>query len=306
MKKILAILLALSMLCAFAACGSKGGGETTTLEDTSITEDTEVTEDTEATEADSTEATEATDVTEATEATEATEKTTGKEEPSESETEEETKIDTANLTKEQFAEYINAETAKIVKSGSYKVDRTCEYTSPIDVGGATNLLNKLIQAIDKNANLDSVVGGFIGIGKKEANMPKDKKDLKSNYQMKATKLKAEDLGSFSGKNGVYTFTLANATDPQKTDATPLSRFTNDFITHDEVVKGVEEAISAIKVEKTTVNFKNIKVTVKVKDGKITNIDYSYDFDAVLNLKAGIKITGTGAAVTKGSYSNIKY
>lgn len=64
------------------------------------------------------------------------------------------------------AEAINAATAKAVAAG-YHWTRSAQYTQPIDVGNATGALNKIIQGIDSEASLDSVVGGFLGIGDKE-------------------------------------------------------------------------------------------------------------------------------------------
>ena len=210
----------------------------------------------------------------------------------------------ATMTAAEFASFFNAETAKIAKAGKYSYNRVCSYTSPIDVGGATGILNGIISAIDENSNLDTVVGDFLGIGTKKGTLPKD--DVDSDYKVKAAALQAGDLGSFKASNGTYTFTLANATNPKKTNATPISRFTNDFITHEEVVEGIAGFTTAIKVDSTTVNYKNIKVTVAVANGKITSISYSYAFDAQLTLKAGIKINGTGAATTNATFSNIAY
>ncbi len=210
------------------------------------------------------------------------------------------------MDKAAFATFINAETAKIAKSGTYNFNRKCEYTSPIDVGNATGALNKLISAIDENSNLDTVVGGFLGIGTKQGTYPKNKDDFGENYRIKATKLQAADLGSFSANNGVYTFTLANATNPKKTNATPLSRFTNDFITHEEIVQGIADFTGAIKVNSTTINYKSIKVTVTVANNKITDIKYSYAFDAQLTLKLIVDINGKGAATTTSTFSSIKY
>ena len=64
------------------------------------------------------------------------------------------------------AEAINAATAKAVAAG-YHWTRSAQYTQPVDVGSATSGLNTLIKGIDPEASLDSVVGGFIGIGDKE-------------------------------------------------------------------------------------------------------------------------------------------
>ena len=294
MKKLLAILLAAAMLFAFAACGDDTTGETTTTTAAEeVTDEAPVEESTDAVE--DTSAADTSDV--------------STEEPSSEETSaEETSAPAADaeMTKADFVAFFNAETAKAAKA-SYNYNRNCSYTDPIDVGSATDALNSLISSLsDGTEDINSVVGGFLGIGTKTGSVPKD--DPKSNYKLKAAALKEADLGSFSYADGVYSFTLANASNPQKDNSTPFARFSNDFITHQEVVDGVAEAAgSAITVTNTNVNYKNIKVEVKVEGGKIVNIKYSYAFDAVLNLKlAIIKIEGTGAAVTKAEFSNIKY
>ena len=299
MKKLLALLMALAMVFTFAACGGNDdvAEETTTApevveDDSTVAADAPVEESSaavEETEAPVEESSAAVEETEA--ATEEVEST-------------EEAAPAGDMTAAEFAAFMNAETAKIAKSGKYTANRECKYTDPIDVGGATDILNKIIMAIDENSNLDTVVGDFLGIGVKKANIPAE--DMDSDYKIKATSLKAEDLGSFAAKDGVYTFTLKNETNPKKTGTTPFNRFTNDFITHEEVVDGIAGFTTAIKVNSTTVNYKNIKVEVKVVDGKIANIKYSYAFDAQLALKAVVTINGSGAAVTNGVYSNIKY
>ena len=305
MKKLLALLMALAMVFAFAACGGNDdvADETTTApevveDDSTLAADATVEDDT--TEADVSEA----DTTEA--ASDAEESTAAEEDTSAADADETTEAaaPAGDMTKAEFVAFLNAETAKIAKSGKYTANRECKYTKNIDVGSATGILNGIISAIDENSNLDTVVGDFLGIGTKKANIPAE--DMDSDYKIKATSVKAEDLGSFAAKDGVYTFTLKNETNPKKTGATPFNRFTNDFITHEEVVDGIASFTTAITVKETTVNYKNIKVEVKVVDGKITNIKYSYAFDAQLALKAGITINGSGAAVTNGTYSNIKY
>ncbi len=295
MKKILAVLLAFAMLFAFAACGDNGDNETTT---TTVADET-----TDAPVADETTAAPVTDETTAAadETTTAADETTAAGETTTAAGE--TTVANAEMSKADFVKFLNAETAKAAK-GKYNFNRNCEYTEPIDVGSATSILNGIISAIDENSNLDTVVGGFLGIGTKKGTFPKD--DLSDNYKIKATSLKESDLGSFSYANGVYKFTLANATNPKKTGATPLSRFTNDFITHEEVVEGIADFTTAITVNNTNVNYKNIKVEVTVADGKITNIKYSYAFDATLALSAVVKINGSGAAVTNATFSDIKY
>ena len=298
MKKILAILLAASMLFAFAACGGNDDAETTTAPAEEIVTDAPEADVTDAPVADESEA--------VTDAPVVDESTADPSAADASEAATEAPVEDKEMTKAEFVAFLNAETAKAAK-GTYNYNRDCSYTSPIDVGGATDTLNKIIQGIDENSNLDTVVGDFLGIGVKKGSYPKD--GLKSDYQIKATKLTEADIQNFSydAATGVYSFTLANATNPKKTNATPLSKFTNDFITHEEVVDGIAGFTSAIKVNSTTVNYKNIKVSVAVAGGKITNIKYSYAFDAVLSLKAlVVNIEGNGAAVTKAEFSNIAY
>lgn len=297
MKKILAVLLAVSMLFAFAACGGNDEGTTTTAPAIEETEAPAIEE----TEAPAVDESEASAVDESAAATEAPVADPSAADPSAvdpSAAEESTAaVADKEMTKAEFVAFLNAETAKAAK-GKYDYKRVCSYTDPIDVGGATDILNGIISAIDENSNLDTVVGGFLGIGTIT--------EAKDDYALKATTLKESDLTSFSYANGVYTFTLANVKNPKKTGATSLSRFTNDFITHEEVVQGVADFTTAITVNETNVDYKDIKVQVAVSGGKITSITYSYAFAATLALKAVVKINGDGAAKLTATYSNIKY
>ena len=328
MKKILAILMAAIMLVSFAACGGNNNEEETTTDPEVVTDAPVNAEGEDETEADVEDETEA-EGEEETEAvtdesgeevtdesgevvTEKKEEATKKEEAGKKE-ESDKPVKDEKLTADQLASLMNSATKAIVSKGSYNYNRVCAYVpgKGIDVGDKTETLNKLIGMVADNENLDSVVGGFIGIGTKQGTMPKDKDGLKDNYEIKATSLKGSDIQNLKESNGVYTFTIANATDPQKDNKTPISRFTNDFITHQEVVDGIADALGGLAnlltINSTKVNYTSIKAEVTVKDGKITNIEYSYTFDAVLNLKAlGVKINGKGTATTNGEFSNIKY
>ena len=285
MKKILAVLLALSMLFAFAACGGNNE-ETTTTAAPETTTEAPAADETTAPAADETTAP-------AVDETTAAGETTTEAAPA------------GEMTAADFVAFYNAETAKAAK-GSYKYNRNCSYVNPIDVGNMTNALNKVIKMIDENSDLNSVVGGFLGIGTKTGNFPKDEPD--DDYQLKAAKLTEADLKNFSYADGVYSFTIANAANPKKTNATPISRFTNDFITHEEVDEGIKDAAgSLVTLISTDVKYTNIKVKVTVAEGKITAISYEYDFAATLELKILVgKVNGAGSAKTKGEFTNIQY
>lgn len=321
MKKLLAILMALAMLLSFAACGGNEEEETTapekpTVEDVAGEEETVGGEETEG-EAETEVITEV--VTDEEGNTEIVTEVVTKETATKTENKTEaTKPTSSNnggstssskLNADQLASLMNSATKAIVSKGSYNYNRNCKFTKSIDLGSdaATKAIDGVIKAVDENSSLDSVVGGFLGIGTKTGTMPKDKNDLKDNYEIKATSLKGSDLKNFKESNGVYSFTLADAANPQKNNTTAFSRFSNDFITQKEVVDSIAEFTSAIKVEKSDVKYNTIKVEVTVKDGKITNIKYSYNFSAVLNLKVAVlPITGSGSATTNAVYSNIKY
>ena len=92
-----------------------------------------------------------------------------------------------------------------------------------------------------------------------------------------------DVTSCAKDGDTYNIVIKDCANVKKDGSNGLSRVTNDFITHEEVVDGIAGFTSAIKVNSTTVNYKNIKVTVKVEGGKITNIKYSYAFDAIFIL-----------------------
>ena len=289
MKKILAVLLACSMLFAFAACGGNNEETTTTAApETTVAEETTVADVTEAPAVDDTTAPAADETTAA-----ADETTTEAAAPA------------GEMTKADFVAFYNAETAKAAK-GSYKYNRNCSFVNPIDVGNMTDALNKVIKMIDENSDLNSVVGGFLGVGTKTGNFPKDDRD--DDYEIKGAKLTEADLQNFSYADGVYSFTLASASNPKKTNATPFSRFTNDFITHEEVDEGIKDAAgSLVTLNSTDVKYSNIKVKVTVAEGKITAISYQYDFAATLQLKILVgKVNGSGSAKTTGEFTNIAY
>ena len=65
----------------------------------------------------------------------------------------------------------NATKAAVDAKAGYDWERHCTVDN-IDVGSATNILNKIIQGVDSNSDLNSVVGGFLGRGDKKETCPK--------------------------------------------------------------------------------------------------------------------------------------
>ena len=217
---------------------------------------------------------------------------------------------------EEAAKAINEATAAAAAAG-YTWNRTSEFTKDIDVGGstATNAINTVIQAVDSNANINSVVGGFIGIGTKDATIAKGADAATEigyhgdSYKLKATSLQASDLQGLTKNGDTYTFTLANADTPKKDGATALNRLTDDIVTQEEVSAEIQEQVgSSIKVSSLVGTYSNIKVEVTITDGKLQKLTYSYDAEVTeLGLKVAIlTVKGTGAMHTEATYSNFVY
>lgn len=214
---------------------------------------------------------------------------------------------------EEAAKAINEATAAAVQAG-YKWTRTSEYTKDVDVGSATDTLNKVIQGVDANADINSVVGGFIGIGTKEATIEKGADAAEAigyhgdSYKLKATSLQASDLQGLTKNGDTYTFTLANAETPKKDGSTALNRLTDDIVTQEEVDAEIKAQVSVISVNSLVGTYSNIKVEATITDGKLQKLTYSYDANvAELGLKVTlISVKGTGAMHTEATYSDFVY
>lgn len=231
--------------------------------------------------------------------------------------------DDAAKSEAEVAELINKVTGEAVaQKVGYDWKRDCA-VKDIDVGRITNFLNTIIQGIDKNADLNSVVGGFLGNGNKKETVKKGETlDTKvvtkddgstqnyyhgANYTLKATNLKAEDIKNLKVTGNKYSFDLPDSLNPDRNGNTALSRFTNDIVIREEVEAEIKGFTNAVSVPSLTANYKNIKASVTIKDGKLVEITYSYYGDAQLDVKVAIAtVTGTGNLTTTAVYSNFKY
>ena len=215
----------------------------------------------------------------------------------------------------------NATKAAVDAKAGYDWERHCSVDN-IDVGSATSVLNKIIQGVKSDADLNSVVGGFLGRGDKKETCPKgmtlDTIDVKkddgtteklyhgSNYTLKATNLQPNDIQNLSVNGDTYEFTLADSSNPDRSGNTALSRFTNDIVVLDEVNTEIKNFVSVVNVTSLNANYNNIKVKAVITDGKLQSLEYSFKANAELQLKAGLSITGTGNLEANAKYSNFVY
>ena len=225
----------------------------------------------------------------------------------------------ADTSKADAIKAVNDATAKVYK-GNYKWERKCYFTSPIDVGNATDTLNGIIQGVDENADLNSVVGGFLGItGTKDdpawtadvkgGKLPAEGRMNNEKYLMKAFALTEGDVMQYKVDGNTYMFQLNACNNPQKDGKNALNHVTNDFITLTEVQEGVAGALGSagnlLKVESCDVDFTAIVVTAVIEGGNLKSVTISYSMNVkALNLKATLlPITGKGAGDMICTYSN---
>ncbi len=213
-------------------------------------------------------------------------------------------------SKADVVKLFNEVTAKAAK-GSYKLTRTGKFVKPINVGSATDALNKIITGVDKNASLDTVVGGFLGIKKDPitAVVTNGKGEgFDGKYMIKAMTLTDADVTKVSVDGNKYTISIKDCQNPGASSA--LAHATNDYVTFPEVNASIAKEVgSAVKIVEgeSKANYKNIVFTATIVDGKMTNLEYSYTFGATLKIKLTVMpANGTGEASITGKYTNITY
>ncbi len=222
----------------------------------------------------------------------------------------------------EFATLLNSATkAAVDGKAGYDWSRKCTVTD-IDVGSMTGALNKIIQGIDENSDLNSVVGGFLGAGDQKYTVPKgqtlDTIDVTksdgtteklyhgSNYTLKATTLKAEDVQNLKVNGDTYEFELPACSNPDRSGNNAVSRFTNDVILQTEVESEIKQFISAVSIKSMEANYTKVAVKAVITDGKLMSLQYDITGNAKLSLSIGISVTGTGNLASTTSYTNFVY
>ncbi len=216
------------------------------------------------------------------------------------------------LTKSEFISFLNEETAKAAQ-GSYKVTRSGVFRKAFDFGSATNALNSIIKGVDKNADLNSVVGGFLGIKEdpiKGTAANGKIEGAEAKYALKGMSLTETDVIDFQANASGTQYAIVIANSPTPNSSSPIAHATNDYITFAEVNKGIADEVGnavVVEADRSSVNYNNIVFVVTVANGKITKIRYSYTLSAELSIKlAVITANGTGGADIKGEYTDISY
>ena len=224
------------------------------------------------------------------------------------------------ISKADAAKALNDATAKAAK-GNYTLQRVCQYQPGKGIkvtmlgGDATSTLNTVITAVDANASLDTVVGGFLGIGSREIKVTNgvgqrhngdgtyaDLNNEEKDYVLKAMALTEADIDVASKEGNTYTITLKNTADPQKDNGNAMHHATNDFITESQVKSAIGGLTSAITVESAKVSYYDIKFVATIENGTLKSLTMNYKADAVMKLKVALTIDGSGSMDVKTTYT----
>ena len=180
-------------------------------------------------------------------------------------------------------------------------------------------LNKIINGVSEGSTVDSVVGGFLGakgntetltISAGQTPMNEEGTDKYyhwDHYKIIPTSVTAEDLQNLQVNGNEYTFTLAACQNPSPGSA-GFSRFTNDYVTLDEVNTEIKANVSVVSVSDMTATFGPMNVKMTIENGKVTALHYDYAASVnPMNLKATIiPISANGAMQVSADYTNFKY
>ncbi len=225
-----------------------------------------------------------------------------------------------SISKADAAKAFNDATAKAAK-GNYTMERVCGYQPGKGIkvtmlgGDATSVLNGVITAVDENASLDSVVGGFLGVGTREIKVTNgvgkrhngdgtyaDLNNEEKDYVLKAMTLTEADIATATKDGNTYTITLAKIADPQKDGKNAMHHATNDFITESQVKTAIGGLTTAITVESANVTYYNIKFVATIENGTLKSLTMNYQADAVMKLKVAMTIDGSGSMDVKTTYT----
>lgn len=203
--------------------------------------------------------------------------------------------------KANLAALFNAESAKAAK-GTYKWERECEFTKDIDVGNATATLNNVIKAIDANADLNSVVGGFLGVGNASGTQADAGK-----YAIIPMNLTEDDIKSYQIDTEQITLFLNDSKNPSKDGNTAFNHVSNDFVTEADVKNAISEVTTAISVNSCFFNYYDVKVNARIENGTSVSLRISYNLYALMGFKvASMNINGNGEVKTVIEYTDLNY
>lgn len=211
-------------------------------------------------------------------------------------------------TKEEAVAAVCAWTAAASKA-SYTVNGVCSLTDDVDMGGATDVLNRVIAQVDPAANVNSVFGLFLGVDEVNYQVHAGNSDAQTaKYDLKAFTFTPADVAEYRQEGDKLYFRLYPCTNPQS-GTTTLSRVTNAFLTEAELQQLLEDTgnSSLIAIGDLQQDISDILVTVTVAQNQITALQIQFADAVELELKASsVSIAAKGPTQTVLAYSGFVY
>lgn len=205
-------------------------------------------------------------------------------------------------TKAQAAELVRAYTQRAAVGG-YAVNGVCKITKDVDVGSSTAVLNQIIQKVDPNADINSVVGAFLGTGEQSYTVCAGETSV-GRYDLQAFTFSEADIADYRQADNVLYIRLKDCKNPQKNGAQTLAKVTSAFPTEAEVRAAMQEIGVPITVSKLTSNVSDILLTVTLSDSGLESVRLHFVNDLTLNLKMSMMpLNGTGQTTTDIVYSD---
>lgn len=206
-------------------------------------------------------------------------------------------------TKAQAAELVRAYTQRAAVGG-YAVNGVCKITKDVDVGSSTATLNQIIQSVDPNADINSVVGAFLGTGEQSYTVCAGETSV-GRYDLQAFTFSEADIADYRQADNVLYIRLKDCKNPQKNGAQTLSKVTSAFPTEAEVRAAMQEQVGTmLTVSKMTSTVSDILLTVTLSDSGLVSIRVHFVNDLTLNLKMSMMpLNGTGQTTTDIVYSD---
>lgn len=205
-------------------------------------------------------------------------------------------------TKAQAAELVRAYTQRAA-AGGYTVNGVCKITKDVDVGSSTAVLNQIIQSVDPNADINSVVGAFLGTGEQSYTVCAGETSV-GRYDLQAFTFSEADIAEYRQADNVLYIRLKDCKNPQKNGAQTLAKVTSAFPTEAEVRAAMQEIGVPITVSKLTSNVSDILLTVTLSDSGLESVRLHFVNDLTLNLRMSVVgIDGKGQTTTDIVYSD---
>lgn len=206
---------------------------------------------------------------------------------------------------EEAVSLVCAQTASAA-AGGYTVSGNCALSEDVDVGSTTSVLNKVIQSVDPNADVNSVFGAFLGVGQETYKVQAADARPVGRFDLQAFRLTAADIQQYYQEGYTLYFRLQDCQNPQKNGTQSLAKVTNAFPTEAEIADAFQQQVGStgMRVNAYQSTVSDILLTVVLSDSGIESLKLHYVNDMDLELKmTSLSMQSTGQTTTDILYSD---